>query len=99
VTVADTSDIDPCPYCGGTSGVQQITNTPPKVQGWSCVACGTDWAITVVNPYPCLDRLTAAVLLRQMLVLADQAPSPSKTTSCGTGSLLWPQRLPDDHDR
>jgi hypothetical protein len=39
------------------------------------MACGTDWAVSVVNPHLYLDRLTAAVLLRQMLVLADQAPS------------------------
>jgi ribosomal protein L37AE/L43A len=81
VTVADTSDIDPCPYCGDTSGVQKIANTPPKVRAWSCGECGTDWAITVVNPYPYLDRLIAAVeltaarsMLRRVIALADEAP-------------------------
>jgi len=82
VTVADTSDIDPCPYCGGTSRVQQITNTPPKVQGWSCAECGTDWWIGVVNPRPYLDYLAGLVdlaaarsMLRQVIALADEAPA------------------------
>ncbi|MGH3841486.1 MAG: hypothetical protein ACRDS0_08610 [Pseudonocardiaceae bacterium] len=75
--------IDPCPYCGGTSGVQLITDTPPVVQGWSCGQCGTAWWLSVVNPRPqrYLDRLTATVelaaarsTLRQVRALADQAP-------------------------
>ncbi|MBV9650003.1 MAG: hypothetical protein JO296_07690, partial [Pseudonocardiales bacterium] len=56
-------DLDPCPYCGGTSGVQQITNTPPKVRGWTCRDCGTDWWIGVVNPRPYLDYLAGSVEL------------------------------------
>ena len=52
--VADNSElavsIDPCPSCETTTGVQRITNTPPTVQAWSCTKCGTDWAISVVNP-------------------------------------------------
>jgi hypothetical protein len=39
--------IESCPYCGGTSSVQQITGTPPKVQGWlwGCAAWtgGSRW--------------------------------------------------------
>jgi len=80
-TVTDPADLDPCPYCGGTNGVQQITNTPPKVQGWSCQECGTDWWIGVVNPRPYLDHLAAAVelaaarsMLWRLIALADEAP-------------------------
>jgi transposase-like protein len=75
------SDIDPCPYCGATSGVQPTAGTSPKVQAWSCTACGTQWAISVVNPRPYFDRLAAAVelaaarsMLRQVIALVDQAP-------------------------
>lgn len=71
----DPTDLDPCPYCGGISGVQVITGTPPTVQAWSCGECGTEWAITVVNPRPqsFLDRLTATVVLRGVIALADEA--------------------------
>ncbi|MGH3885514.1 MAG: hypothetical protein ACRDSZ_02920 [Pseudonocardiaceae bacterium] len=73
--------VEPCPYCGETSGVQP-TGTSPRVQAWSC-ACGTSWATTTVNPQPYLDRLTAAVeqlaaprsILRQIITLADDAPT------------------------
>ncbi|MGH3825276.1 MAG: hypothetical protein ACRDRA_20920 [Pseudonocardiaceae bacterium] len=70
----------PCPSCGTTTGVRLVTGTPPKVRVWSCAACRTDWAITVVNPRPFLDRLTATVelaaarpVLREIITLADQA--------------------------
>jgi hypothetical protein len=33
--------------------VQPIAGTSPKVQAWSCT-CGTNWAITTVNPQPVL---------------------------------------------
>lgn len=80
-TVTDSTDIDPCPYCGITSGVQRITGTSPRVQAWSCTACQTKWAITTVNPQLYLDRLAATVeqlcatrsLLRQVLTLAEDA--------------------------
>lgn len=75
MTAPASTNIDPCPYCGSITDVRPITSTPSKVWAWSCAACGTQWAVSVVNPRPYLDRLTAAVLLRQMLVLADQAPS------------------------
>jgi transposase-like protein len=71
----DPIGVDPCPYCGGTSGVKVITNTPTKVRGWSCAACGTDWWISVVNPRPYLDQLAARVTLRQVIALADAAPA------------------------
>ncbi len=61
--MTDPPEIDPCPYCGSTIGVQSTPGTPPRVQAWSCTACGTDWAISVVNPRPYLDRLTLSVEL------------------------------------
>ena len=82
----DTSDIDPCPYCGTTAGVRLVTSNPPKVQAWSCAACGTQWAVSVVNPRPYLNGLTAAVelaparsVLRQLVDLASEAPELSDT--------------------
>ncbi|HEX6405178.1 MAG TPA: hypothetical protein VF003_18795 [Pseudonocardiaceae bacterium] len=83
IVVTDSSDIDPwCPYCGSTVGVRLITSNPPKVQAWSCGACGTDWAVSVVNPRPYLNHLVAAVelaaarsVLRQIIALADEAPA------------------------
>ncbi|MGH3888765.1 MAG: hypothetical protein ACRDSZ_19770 [Pseudonocardiaceae bacterium] len=45
------ADLDLCPYCGGATGVQLITDTLPKAQGWSCGECGTEWVISVVNPH------------------------------------------------
>ncbi|MGH3936449.1 MAG: hypothetical protein ACRDS1_15970 [Pseudonocardiaceae bacterium] len=66
-----------CPGCGATTGVQPKL-APPKVQAWSCTACETQWAITVVNPRPYLDHLAGMVaarsVLRQVIALADQAP-------------------------
>ncbi len=76
-----TGPADPCPSCGTTTGVRQVTDTPPGVQAWSCEACGAEWAISVVNPRPFLDQLTATVelaaarsVLREIITLADQAP-------------------------
>ncbi len=74
--------IDPCPSCETTDGVQLITGTSPKVQAWSCASCGTQWAITVVNPRPkpYLDQLARVVelqatrtILREVITLADRA--------------------------
>ncbi len=59
--VTDPADIDPCPGCGGTSGVQPITGTSPRVQAWSCTTCPANWATIAVNPQPHFDRLAAAV--------------------------------------
>jgi hypothetical protein len=80
-TVTGSADVNPCPSCGNASGVQVITNTPPRVRAWFCAACRTDWAIAVVNPRPFLDYLTATVelaaarsVLREVITLADQAP-------------------------
>jgi ribosomal protein L37AE/L43A len=78
-TVTDPTD-DACPGCGATSGVQS-TLASPKVQAWTCTACRTDWAITVINPQTYFDRLAATVeqlsatraVLRQVITLADHA--------------------------
>ncbi|MGH3897567.1 MAG: hypothetical protein ACRDTA_04805 [Pseudonocardiaceae bacterium] len=45
------ADLDLCPYRGGATGMQLITDTPPKAQGWSCGECGTQWVTSVVNPH------------------------------------------------
>ena len=71
------TDTDPCPYCGSTSGVQPITGTSPKVQAWTCTACGTEWAISVVNPRLYLDQLATGVVVRQLTTLAQEAPGLS----------------------
>jgi hypothetical protein len=73
-------DVDPCPHCGGISGVQPITGTSPRVQAWSCAACDTNWATTTVNPRY-FDHLAATVeqlntarsVLWQVITLADDA--------------------------
>ncbi|MGH3767232.1 MAG: hypothetical protein ACRDS0_01070 [Pseudonocardiaceae bacterium] len=80
------ADLESCPYCGGTTGVQVITNTPPIVQGWSCGECATEWWISVVNPRPYLIHLAGTVELavarsavRGVCALADQAPGLTDT--------------------
>jgi hypothetical protein len=46
-TVTDPTEADTCPGCGATHGVQP---TPaPKVQAWTCTACGQHWATTAIN--------------------------------------------------
>jgi hypothetical protein len=56
--------------------VKTITGTPAEVEAWSRGACGTDWAVTVVNPHPrqFLDQLAADVaaraVLREVITLA-----------------------------
>lgn len=91
-TVTGTTDPDPCPYCGGASGVQS-TSAPAGVQSWSCTECGLDWAITVVNPHlqrtAYLADLTATAdeirrlrwTWRQIIALAETRPS-WPTSSC-----------------
>lgn len=85
MSAPDSAD-DACPYCGSTAGVRLVTSNPPKVQAWSCAACDTQWAVSVVNPRPWLDHLTAVVelavarsLLRQIVDLAREAPELSDT--------------------
>jgi ribosomal protein L37AE/L43A len=72
--IADTT----CPHCGNTSGVQPTANTA-RVTAWSCSDCGTEWAVSVVNPRLYLDRLTATVAARQFVSLADDAPGLTDT--------------------
>ena len=62
-TVTGPAEVNPCPSCGGTSGVRPVTTRPPRVRAWSCAVCRTNWAIAVVNPRPYLDHLTASVEL------------------------------------
>lgn len=75
---------DSCPSCGTTEGVQPQP-APPTVAAWTCTECGTDWAISVVNPhlrttYPADLAATAHEIhrlrrtLRQIITLADDAP-------------------------
>ena len=77
-------DDSPCPYCGITTGVQP-TPAPPTVTAWTCTECGTDWAISVVNPhlrtnYPADLAATAEEVrrlrwtLREIITLATDAP-------------------------
>jgi hypothetical protein len=63
--------------------VQPITGTSPKVQAWLCT-CGTNWAITVINPHPTyFEQLSAAVeevgglrwTLALIIALVHDAPS------------------------
>jgi ribosomal protein L37AE/L43A len=75
------TDMEPCPSCDTTSDVKVIPDTAPNVQAWKCGACGTDWAVTVINPRSYLDHLVATVelagarfALRALLSLADDAP-------------------------
>ncbi len=74
------SDDGPCPYCGSAIGVNQVTDTSPKVQAWSCAECGTEWVISTIYPRPLRDQLTAVELvaarlvLREVIRLADQVP-------------------------
>jgi hypothetical protein len=58
----------------------QVSNLS-KVPAWSCVACGTEWVISMVNPRPFLDLLGATVdlaaarsVLRELIRLADLVP-------------------------
>ncbi|HET9254284.1 MAG TPA: hypothetical protein VFO16_03655 [Pseudonocardiaceae bacterium] len=74
--------VEPCPGCGTTGEVKVIPDTAPNARAWKCGACGTDWALTVVNPRSYLDHLVATVelagarfALRALLTLADTAPA------------------------
>jgi hypothetical protein len=76
------AEVDPCPGCGATSEVKVITGSSPRVHAGKCGACGTEWAVTVVNPRSYLEHLVATVdlagarfALRALLTLADDAPT------------------------
>jgi hypothetical protein len=93
-TVTDPTGIEPCPYCGDTSGVEPMPAPPKVVDAWTCTVCRTDWAISVVgNPHlrpAYLVDLVAAVAeinrlcwtLVQVITLADQPP-PGGRPVCG----------------
>lgn len=75
-----------CPCCDFANGVTRVACASPKVEAWSCAACGGQWWISVVNPrpQPFLDRLTGTVelaaarsVLRAVITLADEAPGIS----------------------
>jgi ribosomal protein L37AE/L43A len=76
------ADIDPCPYCGATTGVRPMAGTSPGVSAWSCAVCGTQWAISSVRRQPYCDRLAAAVqrlggarsILREVIALTGETP-------------------------
>jgi hypothetical protein len=99
--VTDTADIDPCPYCETTTGVQPIADASPRVQAWSCLVCGTDWAISTVNPQP-----PAIVSPRRSNGSAARGQSrersppwpvsrpESRTNSCETDCSRWPATQP-----
>ncbi|MGH8922817.1 MAG: hypothetical protein ACRD0H_31500 [Actinomycetes bacterium] len=77
---ADPDDeLDACPSCGETSGVQVITDIPPKVRAWSCKACGTEWWISVISPHPrpwldgLAEEVAARAVLRDVIALREQA--------------------------
>ena len=78
-TVTGSND-GPCPSRASAIGVHQVTDTPPKVQAWSCAECGTQWVISTTFPRQLRDQLTSAELvaarlvLREVIRLADQAP-------------------------
>lgn len=82
---SDGTDIDPCPYCGATTGVRPVVGVSPGVAAWSCAGCGTQWAISSVSPQPYCDLLAAAVqrlgcawsILREVVALAGEAPGLS----------------------
>ena len=79
-TVTGPREINPCPSCGGTSGVRVNSGASPRVRAWSCAACRTNWAIAVGNPQPYFDQLAATVerlsatrsVLRRIIALPRQ---------------------------
>jgi ribosomal protein L37AE/L43A len=93
-----TDDVKTCPYCGETNGVEVIPDTSPKVWAWSCQACGTDWAVSVVNPQvrPWLvqlaEDLAALAVLQEITTLADQADTLT-TGQLRVRLLTWWVRL------
>jgi hypothetical protein len=66
---------DPCPYCGGISGVQVVTDIPPEGRAWLCGECSTQWAVSVVNlrPQALLDQLALDIVARSGAARGDRA--------------------------
>jgi ribosomal protein L37AE/L43A len=69
-TATDPTEADTCPGCGATHGVQRITGTSPKVQAWTCTACGLHWATTTVNPDLSIVGLLPTPQLRTAALMA-----------------------------
>ncbi len=90
-TATDPTEAQPCPGCGATHGVQPKA-APPKVDAWTCTACGMNWAVTVVNPalsivglLPTAQLRTAAllaVLRTEVTQRAKEHPAMSDTIVC-----------------
>jgi hypothetical protein len=60
----DPIGVDPWPYCDAASK-QRVACGSPKVQAWSCAACGGRWWFSVVNPgQRYLELLTETVKLQ-----------------------------------
>lgn len=58
-----------CPGCGALDDMQSQP-APPKVQAWTCTACGMNWACMVVNPY-----------VRAALAVVGLLPTPQQRTA------------------
>ena len=93
--VTSPADIDPCPGCGGTSGVQPITGTPPRDSGVVVHDVPGELGDHHRQPQPYFDRLAAAVeqlsaprsILRQVITLADDATTQGQIWSIRSGAL------------
>jgi hypothetical protein len=57
------------PTLQATYGVQP-TPAPPTVRAWSCMACRTNWATTVINPVLSIVGLLPTPALRTVALLA-----------------------------
>ena len=89
-----TTELDEsCPGCRRIEGVE-LTSATARVMAWKCTGCGMDWAISVVNAHlrrAYLADLVAAaeeirrlrVALRQVIALADDAPTITDTELAG----------------
>jgi hypothetical protein len=59
------------------TGVTRVACDSPKVQAWSCAACGGRWWFSVVTPRHYLERLAGEVVLRKVAALVEEAPGLS----------------------
>jgi hypothetical protein len=66
-----------CPYCDAATGVTRVACDSPKVQAWSCAACGGRWWFSAVTPWHYLERLAGEVVLRKVAALVEEAPGLS----------------------
>ena len=75
-------NLDSCPYCDVVGSVRRVACEYPKVDAWSCAACGGEWWTSVVNPVNAFlarlaEDVAARSLLRKVQVLAEPAPGLS----------------------